>query len=156
MPAECAIAIRGGVVVDGTGAPGARADVAIVDDRITALGDLADVRADLTIDASDKVVAPGFIDAHTHDDRALLSTRDMAPKVSQGVTTVIAGNCGISLSPWFWKTGRRRRWTCWASPNGTASRPSPLIGTRSTRHRRPSTRRSWWAIRPCAWAPWTT
>ena len=99
MAAECAIAIRGGVVVDGTGAPGARADVAIVDDRITALGDLADMRADLTIDASGKVVAPGFIDAHTHDDRALLSTRDMAPKVSQGVTTVIAGNCGISLAP---------------------------------------------------------
>ena len=99
MPAECAIAILGGVVVDGTGAPGVRADVAIVDDRISALGDLGDTRADLTIDASDKVVAPGFIDAHTHDDRALLSMRDMAPKVSQGVTTVVAGNCGISLSP---------------------------------------------------------
>ena len=99
MPTECAIAILGGVVVDGTGAPGVRADVAIIDDRISALGDLADSRADLTIDASNKVVAPGFIDAHTHDDRALLSTRDMTPKVSQGVTTVVAGNCGISLSP---------------------------------------------------------
>ena len=45
------------------------------------------------------VVAPGFIDAHTHDDRLMLSAPDMAPKVSQGVTTVVAGNCGISLAP---------------------------------------------------------
>ena len=51
------------------------------------------------IDATGKIVAPGFIDAHTHDDRLMLSSPDMAPKVSQGVTTVVAGNCGISLAP---------------------------------------------------------
>jgi len=51
------------------------------------------------IDATGLIVAPGFIDAHTHDDRLMLSAPDMAPKVSQGVTTVVAGNCGISLAP---------------------------------------------------------
>ena len=51
------------------------------------------------IDAAGKIVAPGFIDAHTHDDRLMLSSPEMAPKVSQGVTTVVAGNCGISLAP---------------------------------------------------------
>ena len=51
------------------------------------------------VDASGRIVAPGFIDVHTHDDNAVLRTPDMAPKISQGVTTVVVGNCGISLSP---------------------------------------------------------
>src|ERR1700739_929544 len=51
------------------------------------------------IDVSGLVIAPGFIDVHTHDDRALLATPDMAAKASQGVTTVVTGNCGISLAP---------------------------------------------------------
>ena len=63
------------------------------------IGRLEDVQADAEIEAAGKVVAPGFIDAHTHDDRLLLSAPDMAPKVSQGVTTVVAGNCGVSLAP---------------------------------------------------------
>jgi N-acyl-D-amino-acid deacylase len=56
-------------------------------------------KGDVEIDAAGKIVAPGFIDAHTHDDRLMLSAPDMAPKVSQGVTTVVAGNCGVSLAP---------------------------------------------------------
>src|SRR4030095_13330052 len=52
-----------------------------------------------TLDAAGRIVAPGFIDSHTHDDQALLSQPDMTFKVSQGVTTVIAGNCGISIAP---------------------------------------------------------
>src|SRR5206468_10660916 len=60
---------------------------------------LARARADVEIDASSKVAAPGFIDAHTHDDRLLLSSPEMAPKISQGVTTVVSGNCGVSLAP---------------------------------------------------------
>jgi N-acyl-D-amino-acid deacylase len=91
--------IRHGTVIDGTRAPRYAADVAIKDGRIAAIGDLKNARADAEIDAAGKIVAPGFIDAHTHDDRLLLSAPDMAPKASQGVTTVVAGNCGISLAP---------------------------------------------------------
>jgi len=91
--------IRGGTVVDGTGADRFRADVAISADRIACIEPHIRERARHVVDASGQVVAPGFIDAHTHDDRLLLSDPDMAPKVSQGVTTVVAGNCGISLAP---------------------------------------------------------
>lgn len=98
-PARLQVVIRHGEVIDGTGSPRRRADVGIIGDRIVALGDLAAVEADTTLDATDKLVAPGFIDVHTHDDRALLSTPAMTPKLSQGVTTVITGNCGISLAP---------------------------------------------------------
>jgi len=93
------LVIRNGRVIDGTGAPARLADVAVADGRIAAVGDLAQARAGRAIDARDRVVAPGFIDAHTHDDGALLATPEMTAKVSQGVTTVIAGNCGVSLAP---------------------------------------------------------
>jgi N-acyl-D-amino-acid deacylase len=99
MSARYSLLIRGGTVIDGTRAPRFEADVAIADGRIAAIGELDDARADAEIDATRKIVAPGFIDAHTHDDRLLLSAPDMAPKASQGVTTVVAGNCGISLAP---------------------------------------------------------
>ncbi|HWA12484.1 MAG TPA: D-aminoacylase [Burkholderiales bacterium] len=91
--------VRGATVIDGTGAPGRRADVGVRGDRIVRVGNLDDSRADVEIEAHGKVAAPGFIDVHTHDDRLMLSNPDMAPKASQGVTTVVAGNCGISLSP---------------------------------------------------------
>ena len=85
-------------MVDGTRAPRFEADVAVADGRIAAIGRIRE-KGELEIDASGKVAAPGFIDAHTHDDRLMLSAPEMAPKVSQGVTTVVAGNCGISLAP---------------------------------------------------------
>jgi len=91
--------IRHGTVVDGTRAPRYAADVAVSGGRIARIGALPAARADREIDAAGKIVAPGFIDAHTHDDRLMLSAPEMAPKVSQGVTTVVAGNCGISLAP---------------------------------------------------------
>ncbi|MEO7403002.1 MAG: D-aminoacylase [Burkholderiales bacterium] len=91
--------IRNGLVVDGTRRPRYLADIAIKDDRIHRVGMLDSGIAEREIDALGKIVAPGFIDAHTHDDRALLSAPDMSPKVSQGVTTVIAGNCGVSIAP---------------------------------------------------------
>ena len=93
------IAIRNGEIIDGTGAPRRRADLGIMADRIVALEDLTGVSATTNLDATGKIVAPGFIDVHTHDDRALLSDPTMIPKLSQGVTTVVTGNCGISLAP---------------------------------------------------------
>jgi N-acyl-D-amino-acid deacylase len=91
--------IRNGTVIDGTGAPRVRADVAIVGERIAAVGAIGRSPGAAEIDAEGLIVAPGFIDAHTHDDRALLSMPDMTPKVSQGVTSLVAGNCGVSLAP---------------------------------------------------------
>jgi N-acyl-D-amino-acid deacylase len=94
--------LRGGTVIDGSGGPRRRADVAIAGDRIVAVGpsakDVAKTAGAREIDAEGLVVAPGFIDVHTHDDRALLAS-DMAAKATQGVTTVITGNCGVSLAP---------------------------------------------------------
>jgi N-acyl-D-amino-acid deacylase len=91
--------IRNATLIDGTGALRTVADIGVRGDRIARVGKLDRGRADIEIDAAGQVAAPGFIDAHTHDDRLMLSGPDMAPKVSQGVTTVVAGNCGISLSP---------------------------------------------------------
>ena len=91
--------LRGGTVVDGTGAPRFGADVRIEGERIAAVGaNLANDGA-VVLDASGKIVAPGFIDVHTHDDQIVLSAPGMLPKISQGVTTVVVGNCGISLAP---------------------------------------------------------
>jgi N-acyl-D-amino-acid deacylase len=104
--------IRNGTVIDGTRALRFEADVAVRDGRIAAIGKLDKARADSELDASGRIVAPGFIDAHTHDDRLLLSSPDMAPKASQGVTTVVAGNCGVSLAP---------------APNGMAKPVTPPL-----------------------------
>ncbi len=99
MTEDFDLLIRNGTLVDGTGNPRYQGDLAVRGDRIVRMNGVAPLRAKLEIDASGLVVAPGFIDAHTHDDRLMLSDPGMAPKVSQGVTTVIAGNCGISLAP---------------------------------------------------------
>jgi N-acyl-D-amino-acid deacylase len=99
QPTRCDVIIRGGVVIDGTGAPRYSADVAVSEDRIVAVGELSGIAADHEVLAEGAVVAPGFIDVHTHDDGALLAQPEMTPKISQGVTTVIAGNCGFSLAP---------------------------------------------------------
>lgn len=93
------VVIRGGQVIDGGGGPRFPADVGLRGDRIAAIGAIPANLGRTVIDAVGKVVSPGFIDVHTHDDRALLSNPTMAMKVSQGVTTVIVGNCGVSLAP---------------------------------------------------------
>src|SRR5262245_35489324 len=90
--------VRNATIIDGTRAPRYEGDIGVREGRIAAIGRLDRSRAHAEIDASGRVAAPGFIDAHTHDDRLLLSDPAMTPKVSQGVTTVIAGNCGISLA----------------------------------------------------------
>ena len=99
MSATVDVLITGGTVIDGTGAAPVRSDVAIRDDRIVAVGTNLETTPRRTLDARGRAITPGFIDAHTHDDRALLSDPTHAPKVSQGVTTLIAGNCGVSLAP---------------------------------------------------------
>jgi len=98
-PTHYDLLIRSGTVIDGTKAPRFEADIGVIDGRIVAIGALRDHSADQTVDATGLMVAPGFIDSHTHDDQAVLSRADMSFKVSQGVTTVIAGNCGISAAP---------------------------------------------------------
>lgn len=91
--------LRDAQIVDGTGAPSRQGDLAIRGDRIVALGADVDGPANREIDLGGKAVSPGFIDAHTHDDRAVIDMPEMLPKISQGVTSVVVGNCGISLSP---------------------------------------------------------
>jgi N-acyl-D-amino-acid deacylase len=96
---RCHLIFEGATVVDGTGAPAYVADVAVEGERIAAVGDLSTWAADERVGAAGRVLAPGFIDVHTHDDLAALDRPDMLPKTSQGVTTVVAGNCGVSLAP---------------------------------------------------------
>ena len=99
MKVQFDLLIRNATIIDGTGAARFDGDIGVRGERIAKIGRLDRAQADVEVDASGKVAAPGFIDAHTHDDRLMLSAGEMAPKVSQGVTTVVAGNCGISLSP---------------------------------------------------------
>lgn len=99
MPEHFDLLIRNASIVDGTGAPRFAGDIGIRADRIARIGALNDAQGLQEIDLRGHVAAPGFIDAHTHDDRLLLSSPSMLPKISQGVTTVIGGNCGVSLAP---------------------------------------------------------
>ena len=93
------IIIRGGTVIDGTGKPGFQADVAVKDGKITAVGDLSGLQAKKVLDASGLVVAPGFIDAHSHSDTSFLRDSSGASKLYQGVTTEVSGQCGSSPFP---------------------------------------------------------
>jgi N-acyl-D-amino-acid deacylase len=100
MALRCDLIIRDATVFDGTGAPRLLADVGVTGDRIVAVGELGAATADRDVVGTGKALAPGFIDAHTHDDRAVLCGPEcMLCKMSQGVSTVVVGNCGISLSP---------------------------------------------------------
>ena len=91
------LVIRGGTVIDGTGAPGVRADVAIDGDRVAEIGDQLSGRREL--DASGHAVTPGFIDIHTHYDAQVFWDPALTPSSWHGVTSVVAGNCGFSIAP---------------------------------------------------------
>lgn len=91
--------VAGATLIDGSGGPSRQGDLAVRDGRIVALGDFAHAPGVPVIDARGLALAPGFIDSHTHDDGYLLAHPEMLPKVSQGITTVVTGNCGISLAP---------------------------------------------------------
>jgi len=91
---------RNGTVVDGSGSPRFAADVAIRGDQISKIGGLGTAPALRELDITGLVLSPGFIDVHTHDDAAVIARPEMTPKLTQGVTTVIGGNCGISGAPY--------------------------------------------------------
>jgi N-acyl-D-amino-acid deacylase len=91
------LALTGGLVIDGTGAPGRYATVLVRDGRIAAVGD--DLPSDVRhVDVSGRVVCPGFVDIHTHSDLTLLSDPRALSKVHQGVTTEVVGNCGLGVA----------------------------------------------------------
>lgn len=91
--------IEGGWVIDGLGGPRFRADVGVADGRIAAVGDLSTTHATQRFDACERIVAPGFIDVHGHDDLMFVERPDLTWKTSQGITSVVVGNCGISGAP---------------------------------------------------------
>jgi N-acyl-D-amino-acid deacylase len=145
--------LRRGTVVDGSGRAGFQADVGIYRDRIGAVGDLSGSSAREEIDASGRVLAPGFIDAHTHSDLTVLVNGRAESKVHQGVTTEVTGNCSFSPYPvrpgrpelveryelrnalagisWDWSDldGYARR----VEAAGTAVNIAPLVGQASVR-----------------------
>src|SRR6185312_8327427 len=92
------ILIRGGDLVDGTGSARRRADVGIQRDRVVAIGDLGEEAAE-TVDATGKVVTPGFVDVHTHYDAQVFWDGALTPSPLHGVTTALAGNCGFTIAP---------------------------------------------------------
>lgn len=96
---SCDTLIRNANILDGSGAPAELLDVALRGDRIEAVGPSLDINAAQVVEADGLALAPGFIDVHTHDDTSAVRTPQMLPKLSQGITTIIVGNCGISAAP---------------------------------------------------------
>lgn len=91
--------LRGGTVLDGTGAPGRTADVAVADGRITAVGERLPAGTARVLDVAGAVVCPGFIDLHSHADFTVMATPGAPTQTAQGVTTLVTGNCGFSPFP---------------------------------------------------------
>jgi N-acyl-D-amino-acid deacylase len=92
------VLIRGGTIVDGTGRPAYKADIAIADGRIAEIG-APQGEAAATLDAEGLTVAPGFVDLHTHSDFTLAANGRAESQVRQGVTTEVVGQCGVSCAP---------------------------------------------------------
>lgn len=97
--ADADIIFQNATLADGSGAAAVIGNLVVRDGRIVAVGDCTGWRAKTVVDAQGLWLAPGFIDVHTHDDRLLTDDPSMAAKTSQGVTTVITGNCGVSVAP---------------------------------------------------------
>jgi N-acyl-D-amino-acid deacylase len=114
VPTAVETVIRNVQILDGSGGPPIHGDVALLDGKIAAVGTLPEYSAENTWDGDGLVLAPGFIDTHTHDDLTVIAAPEVLPKISQGVTTVIVGNCGVSASPY--------------SAGGTLPEPMSLLG----------------------------
>ncbi len=145
--------ISGGTVFDGTGAEGVRADVGIAGERIVAVGGLSRWPASVTLNVAGKSVAPGFIDIHTHSDISVTYDTRQASYLTQGVTTQVVGNCGLSLGlvqnndtfeferRWFAPYGAEIRWNTFAEflsvveNEGTGTNFYSLAGHGSLRKR---------------------
>ena len=91
--------VTGGTIVDGTGVPRVVGDIAIEDGKIVAVGEEVDGEARETLDATGLLVTPGFVDIHTHHDAQATWDSLLDPSASHGVTTVVAGNCGVGFAP---------------------------------------------------------
>lgn len=91
--------LLGGDVVDGTGAPRRRVDVGWRDGRIAAVGNLSSAQAAERVDVTGRIVCPGFVDIHGHSDLTVLDHPASSSKILQGVTTEVAGNCGLGVVP---------------------------------------------------------
>jgi N-acyl-D-aspartate/D-glutamate deacylase len=97
MAMDADLVVRGGTVIDGTGAPGFDGDVAVRDGRVLAIGQ--GLRGRRELDAVGCAMAPGFVDLHTHYDAQVFWDPSLTPSSWHGVTTVVAGNCGFSIAP---------------------------------------------------------
>ena len=145
--------LTGGLVLDGTGASGVRADVGIRGDRIAAVGDLSRAQAGVRLDAVGLHLAPGFIDIHTHSDLSINWDTGQGSALAMGVTTQVVGNCGLSLGfatdganfafekRWLAPHGARIRWKSFdehlrqIEANGLATHFIPLAGHGTLRKR---------------------
>jgi N-acyl-D-amino-acid deacylase len=94
-----AILIKDGLIVDGTGSPGYKGDLLIEDDKIVKIGKNLGANGAKVIDASNRIVAPGFIDMHNHSDLTLFQSTKIEPYILQGVTTLVIGMCGLGIAP---------------------------------------------------------
>jgi len=122
------LVLRGGLLVDGTGAPGRPADVGVLGDRILAVGDLGaldEAGVERILDVDGRVVAPGFIDPHGHSDGSVLVDAGLDSHLSQGFTTQLSGNCGETLAP-ITSAGRELVELA-LRPNGLTARWSTFI-----------------------------
>ncbi len=102
---RCDTLIRNVQILDGSGGESQEGSVAVTGERIQTVGRAAQLPAERVIDGRGKILCPGFIDSHAHDDLYAIRSPEMLPKLSQGVTTVIVGNCGISAAPVSLKAG---------------------------------------------------
>lgn len=93
------IKITGGTIIDGKSNQAFKADIGVIDDRIYDIGDFKNVESKMHIDATGKIVAPGFIDIHTHSDMSIIYDRRASSMIHDGVTTQVVGNCGIGVVP---------------------------------------------------------
>jgi len=145
--------LRGGSVLDGSGAAPFNADVGVIDDKITHIGDLSQCSAPATFDASGLRVVPGFVDIHTHSDISVSYDPGQGSYIAMGVTTQVVGNCGLAMghtSPaevfdfekrWLAPHGARIRWNSFGEflqqidSNGAATNMVPLSGHGTLRKR---------------------